>query len=180
MQRLDGVVELIQRHQGGDTDLGSGDDQHVDALVAQCVEELGGQAGMGFHTDAHHGDLTHVGIHVKGLVTEYIVLFDEDLLHLLDRGFRHGEGNIGGADGSTRLHDHVDVHAGHGQLGKHLGRHAGLVRHATHGGQSLAAVVRNTGDDRGLRAKIGEQVAHGFVLIAHVLLPSLLLGWGFR
>ena len=133
---------------------------------------------MRLHTHAHHGHLAHVGVHVEGLVSQLVVLFDEHVLHMPDGGFRHGEGDVGGAHRGARLHDHVDVHVGGGQFGEHLRRHARLVRHAAHGGERLAAVVRHAGDDRHFGAEIGEQVAHGFVLVVHIV--SLSLIGGFR
>ena len=72
VQRLDGVVELIERHERGDTNLGGRNHQHVDALIAQGLEELGGQTGMGLHANAHHGHLAHVGVHIEGVVARPI------------------------------------------------------------------------------------------------------------
>ena len=171
MQRTHGVVELLERNERGDADLGGGDHQHVDAVLAQRGEELGGQTGVGLHADADDGDLAAVGVDVERTVAQLVVLVDQHVLDLADRGFRHGEGDIGGAHGRAGLHDHVDVHAGGRQLGEHLRGHARLVRHAAHGGQRFGTVVRDAGDDRGLRAEIGEQIAHGLVVVvvAHVI-----------
>ena len=122
---------------------------------------------MGFHAHAHHGDLTYIGVDVEGLVAQLVLLLLQHFLHLGRGGARHGEGDVGGARGGGGLHDHVDVHAGFGQHGEHLGGHARLVRYTTHSGQRLGAVMRDTGDDRHFRSQIGEQVAQGLVVFAH-------------
>ena len=170
MQCADGVLQLLERNQRGDADFGRGDHQHVHALVAQRVEELGSQAGVGLHTHAHHGHLAHVGVDVEGLVAQFILLLLQHIPHLGRGGTGHGEGNVGGAGGSGGLHDHVDVHAGLSQHREHLGGHARLVRHTAHGGQRFGVVVRDAGNDRDFRPQIGEQVTQGLVVVfAHVL-----------
>ena len=99
MQRLDGVVELIERHERGDTNLGGRNHQHVDALIAQGLEELGGQTGMGLHANAHHGHLAYGGVHIEGVVAQHFLLVEQCVLNLLDGRFGHGEGDVRSADG---------------------------------------------------------------------------------
>ena len=128
---------------------------------------------MGLHADAHHGHLANVGIHIEGVVAQHVLLVEQRVLHLLDGGLRHSEGDVRSTHGRTGLHNHVHIHAGGGQLGKHLGGHAWLVRHAAHGGQRLRTVVGDAGNHRSFRAQVGEQVAHGFRFFFSHVLPCL-------
>ena len=67
VQRLDRLIELVERHKRGDADLRRGDHQHVDALVAQRLEEARGKAGMRLHADADHSHLDERDFPIKDL-----------------------------------------------------------------------------------------------------------------
>src|SRR5207302_322831 len=102
-----GVIGVDQQRE---LDLGGGDGTDVDALLGQCLECLGGDAGMAAHPNADHRDLGYVVGSIQPLVADLRLGFDQNIGRALVIAGGNREGDVGGgAVAGDVLHDHIDV-----------------------------------------------------------------------